>query len=107
MTLDPTTLSIINAIKSNVIVPVVVLMFALAMLYFLWGVVEYIINLDNATKRLEGQGHMFWGVIGLGIMLSVFGIMNFIFNTVTDNGNIKGVDNQAIVAPSTVNNGHF
>jgi phosphotransferase system glucose/maltose/N-acetylglucosamine-specific IIC component len=104
MTLDPQTLKIINAIKSNIVIPLIYLMFAIALVYFFWGGVEYIISLNNPTKKKEGQDHLFWGVIGLVIMISVFGITTFIFNTVTDNNNIKGIGGGDIVQPSIIKN---
>jgi phosphotransferase system glucose/maltose/N-acetylglucosamine-specific IIC component len=73
---------ILTKIKTEIVVPVIGLLFALALLYFLWGVVSYILNVNNATKKQEGQRHILWGIVGLAIMLSAFGIVNFVFNSV-------------------------
>jgi hypothetical protein len=57
----------------------------LALVYFLWGVVEYLMHADEPEARSTGARHMIWGVIGLAIMVGVFGIMNIIINTIGAN----------------------
>ena len=56
-------------------------MFALALAYFLYGVMQFIINPGNEEIRKTGKSHMLWGVVGMVIMVSVFGIMQLILNT--------------------------
>ncbi len=56
-------------------------MFIVAILTFVWGVVEMIMNADNEEKRQTGARHMMWGLIGLFIMLGVYGILNLLINT--------------------------
>ena len=53
----------------------------LALLGFFWGLVQYIFSAGDDTKKEKGQQHMIWGVIGLFVMMSVFGIMQLIINT--------------------------
>src|SRR3989344_1930891 len=71
-----------------IINPLILLLFALAMVFFLYGVFEFIINQDNEEKRTAGKNHMIWGVVGLTIMLGVFGIMNMILKTL----DVRGID---------------
>ncbi len=68
-------------IVNNILTPAEYLVFALAILYFMWGVVMFIKNADNESKRQEGISHMIWGIVGLFIMLSAKGIINFILST--------------------------
>lgn len=100
-------MDILNRIKAEIVIPVIELLFILALVYFLWGVVQYILNMNSPAERQNGQRHMFWGIIGLAIMLSVFGIINFVFNTVTDNGQTKGINNQPVQKPDVVQQGHL
>jgi hypothetical protein len=92
---------LLDNIKSEIIVPAIALLFTLALIYFLWGVVQYVLNLNNPAGRQTGQMHMFWGVIGLGIMLSAFGIVNFVFNSVNDpdDATVYGIDGKPIEKP--------
>ena len=68
-------------VKDQIVTPVIWLLFALAIVYFVWGVVIFIKNADNAEKRQEGYMHMIWGVIGAFIMLSAKGLINIILAT--------------------------
>lgn len=75
-------LDIFNPVKQYVILPGLALLFAAALVYFLWGLVLFIWNAENSTKRKEGQQHMMWGIIGIAIMLSAYGIMTLILGVV-------------------------
>ena len=68
-------------IVSVIVVPLVSLVFVLAILIFIWGVAGIIIYRDNAEKREEGQRHMLWGVVGMFIMIGTYGIIRLIANT--------------------------
>jgi len=61
---------------------VVILLFALALVVFIWGVIKYVINADNEDERQKGKKFMFWGIIALAVMLTVWGIVSIVINTV-------------------------
>ena len=73
---------IIKKIEDAVVNPILILLFAVALLVFIWGVFTYIVHADDPTKRSEGGKGMIYGVIGMFIMFSVFGIINLIASTV-------------------------
>ncbi len=58
--------------------PIVV---ALALLYFFWGLANYILNSGDDKKKDEGKRIMIWGIIALFVMVSVWGIVNVIQDT--------------------------
>ena len=58
-------------------------MFALAVLYFLFGLAEFIRNQDNEEAQSAGKKHMLWGVIGVFLMMAVGGILSIIERTVS------------------------
>ncbi|TSC67785.1 MAG: Uncharacterized protein CEO19_54 [Parcubacteria group bacterium Gr01-1014_73] len=74
--------AIIGKIEDAVVNPILILLFAVAFLVFIWGVFTYIVHADDPTKRSEGGKGMIYGVIGMFIMFSVFGIINLIASTV-------------------------
>ena len=84
----------------SIIGPLVMLLVAVAFIYFLFGVARYIVNAENPEARQQGARHMFFGIIGLSIMLSAFAIGLFIFNSVTTIGGDKGFDGKDIDTPS-------
>ncbi len=56
--------------------PLIILGFTLAVLYFLWGMIQFLQNRTmSPEKSNEGKNHMFYGVIGMVIMVSAFAIM--------------------------------
>ncbi|MCX6717607.1 MAG: hypothetical protein NTU76_02955 [Candidatus Taylorbacteria bacterium] len=70
-----------DAIGSNGSTPIIYLLVGLAVIYFLWGMFEFIQNADNSSKREDGYKHMIYGVIGLVIIFSVNGIIALITST--------------------------
>ena len=59
-----------------VVVPVI---FALAFLVFVWGVVNYfILNAGDETKRSEGRAFVLWGLLGMVLLFSVWGFVNLL-----------------------------
>ncbi|MEQ1499986.1 MAG: hypothetical protein ABL917_01275 [Parcubacteria group bacterium] len=63
----------------NLTIPVLI---ALSVVYFMWGVAQFILNdASNEKTREDGKKKMLWGVIALFVMVSIFGILAFIGNT--------------------------
>ena len=75
-------MEILNKIKSEILTPIIALVFAVAVGYFLFGVLGFIRNRDNETGQVEGKQHMLWGIIGMAIMVGVLGILNLISESV-------------------------
>ncbi len=73
----------LDRVKVLILDPIILLLFAVAVIVFLWGVIQFIKNSNNEDGKKMGAQHMLWGVIGMAIMLSVYGIMNLIINTLT------------------------
>lgn len=73
-----------------VIGPAMQVVFAAGFLLFMWGLVQFLWNLDEGGAQDEGKQHMFWGIIGMFIMVSVWGIINILdvtFNLGVNGGN--------------------
>jgi len=73
---------LLDKIVANIVQPGVTGLMAVALLVFLYGMAELFIAKDNAERVEKGRSHMIWGIVGLTIMVSVFGIMKAICNTV-------------------------
>lgn len=72
--------SLLSKIASSIFNPLITLMIAVAVVFFIYGVVEFIGAANNEEARTKGKQHMVWGIIGLFIMVSVWGIMNVLNN---------------------------
>ncbi len=68
-------------ITQEIVNPLLTLIFVLALVYFLWGVFTFIRNAEDGEKRKEGAQHILWGVVGMFIMVSAYGIINLIAAT--------------------------
>lgn len=59
-------------------VPIILL---LALLYFFYGLAQYILNAKDVDSREEGRERMIQGVIALFVMASVWGLVRVVSNT--------------------------
>jgi len=73
--------TLMKSINKVIINPLIVFLFALAVVYFIYGLIRYLLNPDNEEIRKGSRQHMLWGIIGMFIMISVFGILSLIMNT--------------------------
>ena len=71
-------LGYITCIITKSVVP---LIFALAIVMFVWGVVQYVINSDEEAKKEKGRQFMIWGIIALTVMVSVWGLVRVLGDT--------------------------
>ena len=71
-------LSYITCIISNYVISLIV---GIAMVMFIWGVVQYVVNNDEEAKKEKGKQFMIWGIIGLAVMISVWGLVRIVGTT--------------------------
>lgn len=80
--------TLVQSINKVIINPIIFLLFTLAAVYFLYGLAQYLLSPNNEEVRKKSKSVMFWGLVGLFIMVAVFGIMRIILGTLKVN-NIK------------------
>lgn len=73
-------LDILIWVKCIIVVAIIPLIFALALVFFLWGVMKFIMASDS-TKKEEGKKFIVAGLIGLFVMTSLWGIVNIVSKT--------------------------
>ena len=56
----------------NLLVPIFL---GIALVVFIWGLVVFIAKSDNEQEREVGKQKMLWGVIGLFVLASVWGLV--------------------------------
>ena len=72
---------LVSKINNDIIFPLIGVLIALAILYFAWGLAQFILNADSDEGREVGKRHMLWGILGIFIMVAVIGILNIITAT--------------------------
>lgn len=80
------SIPLLESIKANILNPLFTLLFAVAVVYFLYGVFEFIRGQGSEDARKIGAQHLLWGVIGMAIMVSAYGIIHLICGTFPDMG---------------------
>jgi len=73
--------SLLSSIDKYVLNPIIVLLFAVALLVFAWGILLLIAQAGNEEQRKKGKQALEWGFKGLFVMISVYGILNIVLNT--------------------------
>jgi len=78
----------------NAVIPVLI---SLAVVYFVWGVISYVIGDDQEAKK-KGRDRIIFGILGLAVIIALWGLVRILTKTF-------GVDNagQNITLPSSVN----
>src|SRR3989344_8115782 len=82
--------SFVRSVNKEIINPLIVFLFALAVAYFLYGVFEFMFNQASEEKKTTGKSHMLWGVVGITIMMGVW----FLLGLIIDTFNIQGINPQ-------------
>jgi hypothetical protein len=94
---------IINTIN-NVLVPVI---FALAFIVFLWGAFDtFILGQGSEETKKKGKSLMLYGLIGFFVMVSIWGLVNLLTDTVgfgNNSGPSGGTPTSGIQIKSVVN----
>lgn len=82
----------------NLAMPVVI---GIALLVFLWGVLQFIFAADNDEAREKGKSKMIYGIIGLFVMVAVWGLVQFVASTlgISLGGNVTGSNIPSVSVP--------
>lgn len=73
--------TLIDTLLSGFVGLIIQILFALALMYFLFGVYGFIKNADNATERAKSGKAILWGIVGLAVMVSVWGLVAIVAGT--------------------------
>lgn len=73
--------TLLGKISQYILNPIIVLGFVVATIVFFYGIVKFIANADSDAERETGKRSIVYGLVGLFIMLSVYGILHFVLNT--------------------------
>jgi len=64
----------------NVMDLIIPLFMIVAVAVFLWGIIKYITAGGDTEKEKAARGYIIYGLIGIFVMISFWGIMTFIRN---------------------------
>jgi len=73
--------NVMGAIIDAIINPLLLLLFSVGAFLFVWGLVEFLWKVDTEDGQKTGKQHMLYGLLGMFIMATVFGIISIITST--------------------------
>lgn len=73
--------NLLDTIVAVILNPIAMLLFAWGFFQFLWGLFLFMKDLNVSSQKEEAQSHMVWGVVGMFIMVAVWGIINLVANS--------------------------
>ena len=91
-------LSFLNGLVTSVgkaVSGIIPIMFALALIWFFWGLIKFIRSAGDPKEAANGKSIMIYGVIAIAIMASIYGLVGWLQGVV-------GIDNNVTIAPPTV-----
>ena len=71
----------LNKVDAYILNPLILLMFAVSTVYFLYGIVKFLSTDATEKPRQEARSAILWGLVGMVIMFSVYGIIHFVMAT--------------------------
>ncbi len=74
----------------NTLIPILIV---LGVVYFIWGVITYMIGNDEEAKK-AGRNRVIFGIIGLVVIVGMWGLVNIVTTTFGLNGNNSSTINQ-------------
>ena len=67
---------------TSLINKVIPLLFAIALIYFFWGLIQFLRASGTDPKAKDiGKTHMIYGILALAVMVSIYGIINWLTTT--------------------------
>ncbi len=73
---------IVSKFSGAILDPIIALLVVAGLLWFFWNIVVMIYKSDDTEAIATGKKNLFWGSIGIAIMVSAIGIINVIKATV-------------------------
>jgi sugar phosphate permease len=53
----------------------------LAFLYFIYGIVKFVNPNTGEKDKVDARNSILWGLVGMAIMFSVYGLISFVLST--------------------------
>jgi hypothetical protein len=78
-----TIIPFLYKVNNLILNPIITLLFALATVYLIYGIVKFLSSDagDKGSSREEAKKAILWGLVGMVIMFSVFGLIKFVLDT--------------------------
>lgn len=72
--------AVFQNIVTEIFAPLYQLIAALAVVYFLYGVMRFIIDMNDPEKKNFGKSHLLWGLVGVFIVFTAGAVLPIFTN---------------------------
>ena len=66
---------------NNVLNMVIGVLIAIAIIVFIVNVIRFVLNANDEAKRSDAKKYLLWSVIGIAVIIGIFGIATLLLNT--------------------------
>ena len=73
--------TLLSAVVREIVNPLILLLSAVALVVFAWGIFEFVRGAADEKSRAQGRRAVFWGIIGFVIIFGAYGIINLALGT--------------------------
>lgn len=77
---QPGTIQSIICKIGNILDTIIPVLVVLGVVYFVWGVVQYVISGDEEAKK-SGRNKIIYGIIGLVVIVAMWGLVGIVTRT--------------------------
>lgn len=71
----------LNKVNNLIINPIIILAFAVALLVFFFGILQFITSETADSKRALGLKKITYGALGMFVMFSAYGLIRLVLST--------------------------
>lgn len=72
----------LDKVNQYILNPIIILAFVVAIIVFTWGIFEFISSETADASREKGKSKILWGLFGMFIMISAYGLIRLILDTI-------------------------
>ena len=73
--------SLITKLTSCFLTPIAYLLVSTSIVLFVFGVFKFMSAGESEKIKYEGKEYIFWGIVGIFVMVSMWGLVNILQNT--------------------------
>jgi hypothetical protein len=71
----------LGRVSASILNPIIILLFFIAVLVFFWGIFQFVGNAAESSEREGGKKKIMYGLIGMFIMFSAYGLVRVVLDT--------------------------
>jgi fumarate reductase subunit D len=93
----------LTAKLTNIGNTVITILISLAVIWIIWNVIKYlIIGADDPEKRKTAGGAIIYGIVGLFVILSIWGLVRILTNTFRTDTNVPRNEFPQVIPPPQI-----